>query len=375
MSHGKSDFVQLREELARLGYNRKTPAAIICEWLLFVLVFAAGVGVVIVYGAWWAKVLGMSMIAFGSMGIATNAHSASHHTITERKWLNDFFLYFGYPFVHQVSANFWRQKHLVVHHPHPNVVGVDKDADLAPVFALDQEEYARAKGLHRWWYRNQIYFLPVVLIGNYFSVAWDAWMFLFRRLADPRHRDASHLWDLFALLLHLVVWLIVPMMIFDPIDVLVFTLVRFTIMSYAMFALFAPAHYPADALLVDKSALGKNFLMLQTLTTINFRGGPIGRLLCGGVDYQIEHHLFPTISHRHYPEMSRHVKAFCEKHGYPYRSESWGRALWQSIMTFRNPKPIRAGLPQPGHPEVMVEADVDDSDFDPTTDASARAPA
>ncbi|MFZ5636380.1 MAG: fatty acid desaturase family protein [Pseudomonadota bacterium] len=353
---GKSDFLELREELNRLGYNRRTPYAIVAEWSFFVLLAAAGVATIILGDAWWMKAVGMTMLTFGSMGIATNAHTASHHAISRRKWLNDFFLYFGYPFFHQVSANFWRHKHLVVHHPHPNVVGVDADADLAPYFTLDQAEYERATGFHRWWYRNQMYFLPVVLIGNFFSVAWSAWAFLFRRLADPRHRDASHWLDLFSLAMHWAVWVVLPLMFFDPVDVLVFTLVRFSLMSYVMFALFAPAHYPADAQLVDKDALGKNFLMLQTLTTINFRTGPIGRLLCGGVEFQIEHHLFPTISPRHYPQMSKHVKAFCDKHGYPYRSEGWGRAIWLSVLTFRRPKPIRSGLPAPAGQSRSAQA-------------------
>ena len=108
----------------------------------------------------------------------------------------------------------------------------------------------------------------------------------------------------------------------------------------------------------------ENFLLLQTATTINFRGGPIGRLLCGGVDYQIEHHLFPTISPRHYRQMSRHVKAFCDRHGYPYRSESWGRAIWQSVMTFRRPKPIHEGLPAMASPPLAEAANAADAGVD-----------
>lgn len=353
MTKAKSDFAELRETLHQLGYHRLTPGAIVLEWLFFVAVLLGGVGVLVAFDGAWSWVAGMALIAFGGMGIATNAHTASHHAISKRAWVNDFFLYFGYPFLYNVSANFWRHKHLVVHHPHPNVVGVDKDADLAPFFALDLQEYERATGLHRWWYRHQVYFFPLVLVGNYYSVAWDAWRFLFRRLADRNTRDASHVWDLVALLLHWAVWVFAPMLYFGPLHVVAFTLVRLSLMSYAMFLLFAPAHYPADAQLVDRSALGRNFLMLQTLTTINFRGGPIGRLLCGGVDYQIEHHLFPTISHRHYPAMSRHVKAFCDAHGYPYRSESWGRATWQAILTLRHPKPVRVGLPAPGSAEAL----------------------
>jgi linoleoyl-CoA desaturase len=354
MTPGKSGFLELREQLNQLGYGRKTPGAIIAEWLSFVFMMIVGVAVVATFEPWWVKAIGMALVTFGSMGIATNAHTASHHAISEGKWLNESLLYFGYPFVLQLSASFWRHKHLVVHHPHPNVVGVDNDANLAPIFALDETECARAKGLHQWWYRNQVFFLPVMLMGNSFSVVWNAWGFLIRRLADPRYRDAAHWWDLVALLLHWVAWIFVPMMFFDPVDVVVFALVRFSLMSYVMFALFAPAHYPAGAQLVNKEALGKDFLMLQTLTTINFRTGLVGRLLCGGVEYQIEHHLFPTISPRHYPAMSKHVKAYCDKHGYPYRSEGWGKAIWLSVLTFWRPKPIRSDLPAPGSAEALT---------------------
>jgi linoleoyl-CoA desaturase len=370
MTPGKADFLQLRETLNRQGYNRKTPWAIFAEWSSFICMMVAGLSLLIFGDAWWMKVVAMLLVNFGSMGIATNAHTASHHAISHRKWLNDFFLYFGYPFCHQVSANFWRHKHLIIHHPNPNVVGVDGDANLAPYFALDEAEYARAKGLHRWWYRNQVFFMPILLILNFFIVSFRAWLFVLRRLADPKTRDASHWMDLVALLLHWVVWIIVPMMIFDPMDVLTFTLVRFSLMSYMMFALFAPAHYPADAKLVDKAALGNNFLMLQTLTTINYRTGPIGRLLCGGVEYQIEHHLFPTASPRHYPQMSRQVKAFCDKHGYPYRAESWGMAIWLSLVTFWRPKPIGVGLPAPDRFDVAEDSSADDTQLGPSANAT-----
>ncbi len=342
-----SDFARLRNTLMAAGFSERTPWAIFGEWLVFVGLTIAGVAALATSDAWWVRVLAFVAIIMGSMGITTNAHTASHHAISKRRWVNDFFLYFGDPFFSQVSANYWRQKHLVIHHPHPNIVGVDNDANLAPVFALNQSELHRVRGLHRWWYAHQGYFLPLMLVGNAFGVVFQSWRYLLRRLADPAKRTRAHWADLAVLLLHWVVWVGVPCLFFTLEAVLMFTLARYAAMSYAAFALFAPAHYPAAAGLYDRSTLNGNFLMLQTATTINFRTGPVGRLLCGGVEHQIEHHLFPSISPRHYRAISPIVKRFCDENGYPYRTEGWFEAMWHSFVTFWRPKVVHAALPEP----------------------------
>lgn len=343
-----SDFAQLRNELMVVGFGERTPWAIFAEWLAFVGLTLAGVAALALSDAWWIRACALLLIVMGSMGMTTNAHTASHHAISKRRWVNNFFLYFGYPFFSQVSASYWRQKHLVIHHPHPNVVGVDNDADLAPVFALNQTELRRARGWHRWWYAHQAAFLPLMLVGNAFGVVFQSWRYLLRRLADPAKRSTAQWWDLAVLILHWLVWVVVPCFIFAFESVLMFTLLRYAAMSYAAFALFAPAHYPAAAGLYERGVMDGNFLMLQTATTINFRTGALGRLLCGGVQYQIEHHLFPSISPRHYPAISPIVRRFCIKHGYPYRTEGWFEAIWHSFVTFWRPKPVHAALPCAG---------------------------
>jgi linoleoyl-CoA desaturase len=362
----KADLMALRAELESLGYNRRTSGAIIAEWLLFVSTSVLALWLLTSFEALWVKALAMTLLVMASMGIATNAHTASHHAISRHRWLNEFFLYFGYPMFHQVAASFWRNKHLVLHHPHPNVAGVDQDCDLKPWFTLDDEAMKTASGLRLWWYRRQGWFIPILLMANYISMVFTSWGFLLQRLADAKQRTVAHWIDLGSLLLHWIVWIILPLMVFEWQDVLMFTAARYAMMSYIMFALFAPAHFPAGAQMVDKESLGKNFLLLQTVTTVNFRTGPIGRLLCGGVEYQIEHHLFPSISPRHYPQMSKHVKAFCEARGYPYRTEGWGKAIVQSLATFWNPKPIHGDL------DLALRAAGDDAKVRPQNEAAPQ---
>ena len=88
------------------------------------------------------------------------------------------------------------------------------------------------------------------------------------------------------------------------------------------------------------SQLRQDHVLLQTATTINFTTGPFGRLLCAGVDYQIEHHLFPGLGHRHYRRMAPRVAEFCREQGYPYRVMSWRTAVWKSLRAMATPRPV-----------------------------------
>ena len=78
----------------------------------------------------------------------------------------------------------------------------------------------------------------------------------------------------------------------------------------------------------------------------------MGRLYCAGVEYQIEHHLFPGMSPTHYPHIAPMVEAFCRRHGYPYRTLGWGEALWKSYLTFWRLKPVRSDLE--AHSPIVV---------------------
>ncbi len=342
--HTTQSLKAFREQIKEQGFDRLTPKRIIGELAIFVIATLAGIGILIGTDYLLLQGLAMLLITLAGMGVSTNAHTASHRAISDTPWVNRALTFFGYPFFLQVSASFWRHKHLVIHHPHPNQAGVDYDADLSPYFALNENEVRRAGSLHRWLYRYQWLYLPLFLVGNAFNVGLSGWVYLLRRLADPKARSAQHLIDLSMLVLHYVVWVGVPMLFFPVADVILFNLLRLALMSYGMFTLFAPAHFPAEALMIEPNASGLDFVHMQTLTTVNFRTGWLGRLLCGGVQYQIEHHLFPSVSPTHYPQLSKWVRAYCEEHGYPYRTFGWGEAIWKSLLVFCHPKPVASNL-------------------------------
>ena len=337
-------FRAFREELAAQGFFKRTTVRSLLELAAFVVVTAGGVALLLATQSTLLEAAAMWMVALASLGVSTRAHTASHNAISNRAWVNKALTYFGFPFFLQVSATYWRNKHLVIHHPHPNVAGVDRDADLTPLFALNQYDVERATAWQRMRYKYQVIYLPFLLAGNAVGVVRSGWVFLISRLIDGNARRPEHWIDLGALLLHYVVWIGLPLLYLPAIDVLTFTAIRFVLVGYGMFAFFAPAHYPAEAVVVRAGDCA-DVVALQTLTTVNYRAGWLGRLIGDGLEYQIEHHLLPSISPAHYPRLSGKVREYCARHGYPYRTLGWGEAIWKSFVTFTRPKPVYALAP------------------------------
>jgi fatty acid desaturase len=310
------------------------------ELLFHFMIALAGIAVCVVSESLLVKAAALLVSTLGSLGVITSTHTSSHYATTRKRWANRVLVYLGYTVYYGMSANYWWYSHVIVHHPAPNVIGVDDDANLSPWFALNEDEFNSSSGTTRLFYRIQWLIVPVALSLNVFNVQAISWKFLARKLTNARLRKPAHWLDLGLILLHWCLWIFIPIWFFPPASVLTLYAVRTGLIGYASFCAFAPAHYPAEAVYVEKGDYKSDFIFSQTVTTVNFRTGFIGRLLCSGVDYQIEHHLFPGVSHIHYPRLSRVVKKFCREHGYQYRTLGWAEAIWKSIKTFYRPKKV-----------------------------------
>jgi fatty acid desaturase len=331
-------FAELQNEMRRRGFYRKATARILAQLGLMLLLIGVCAAIFFTVETWWVRVLAVIFAAAGSVGISTNSHTSSHYATSDRKWVNEALTFFGYPFINFVSAHYWWYKHVTGHHPAPNVIGVDTDIDLMPWFSFTKEQYEGSPRWRRVWYCLQGLVILLVLPFLAVKMQIDGWVYLLRNLCDGKRRLASHWLDLALLLLHVAAWYALPMLFLPAAGVLIFNFGRVLAGGVIMFSVFAPAHFPEEAAAVFPSTKPEDFVLLQTATTVNFRTGLIGRLLCAGVQYQIEHHLFCNISHVYYPQASKLVEQFCRENGYPYRSMSWDLALWKTYLSFWKPR-------------------------------------
>lgn len=338
-----ADLHRLRRELEALGVFRPRPAPVLRS---FVVGAALGLGGL---AACMIEDLGLPLraLAFvvstiGFVAMATIGHTAAHGAVAERRWANQLLLHVAYSFGLMLSVRYWRHSHVQVHHSAANVVGVDPDCDLRPVFALNAVHHAELR-TPAWRVRLQPFLLLLVLPLNGFNIQRQGWQRLLFELSSRDHRRAEAWIDLAGMLAHVGVFVLLPMLWLGPLAALALYALRVTAIGIALFAILAPGHFPVEAAcLAPADGERAHFWLRTTVATLDFRTGRLGRWLVSGLDCQIEHHLFPRISHVHLREVQRHVRALCERHGLPHRTLGWGEAVWKSAAAFATVKPVLA---------------------------------
>lgn len=340
----------LTAEFRARGWQPKDTTAVVVELAAHLGIALGGAAIAYMSTSLPVIAAGLLVSTYGTLGVATNTHTSTHHATSRSRQANVLLSAFGYPLFVGLSMTYWHRQHVQLHHASPNVVGVDPDHDFMPYFATTQATLASTSGVRRFYYEHlQAFVFPLIVWLNSFLRQRTSWIYVLRCLRDPRQRRPVHWLDLSLLALHYVLWIGVPAIFVGIETSLALYCARMAILGYGLFAILAPAHYPAEAVMVDKDRAPRDFILAQTATTVNFRTGPIGGFVCSGLQYQIEHHLFPGYSHTHYRKMSPLVREFCERHGYPYRSYGWGEALGKVLKIFstpkRDPEDIRPAAP------------------------------
>ena len=346
-------LAELRREFARRGWNKREPGPINLAMVIHTALLVAGM----VLGLWaWNMLSGILCFALvstgilisgiGSTGIGTTTHTSSHFAASANRRVNELLTFLGYSILSGFSATYWWRDHVSRHHSSPNVPGADDTIDFLPLFALTESEVDRASGWVQKYYRNwQALVLPFMFGLLVINMQRTGWIQLLRHLRDPRIRRGTHVVDLLGLLSHLVLFFGLPLLYAPLSHVVVFYLARQALVSVGLVVLLAPAHLPAETPVVTReqaNAIGH--CALQTYTTINYNGGRFVHLMATGLNYQIEHHLFPEISHVHYVKMAPFVAEFCREQGLPYRTWSLSKALWESYKVFMRAKRMDINL-------------------------------
>ena len=338
----RDDLAALQAELRGLGFYRPPSIRIMLEWAYNLALALGGLAGWWLFQCRWSACAALLISTLGMGGISTLAHTAAHGAALPWRRANTLLAYLGFPFMLMISINYWRYKHNGVHHPNPNVIGVDEDCDLMPIFALSEADVLSAGSARRFYYRHvQGWVFPFALTLNVFNVQRKSWAYLIARLANARMRQPADWLDFISLLAHIGVWIVVPCLALSPTQGMLLYFLRIGMLGHFAFFVLAPAHFPAEADLVETPATEHDFVMRQLQGTLNFRTGLVGRLACNGLEFQIEHHLFPNICHVYYPRVAPLMREFCRRNGYPYRCFRWSEAILKSYAAIFRPRPIR----------------------------------
>lgn len=264
------------------------------------------------------------MIGLGIAGIGfAVAHDALHGSYSDRKWLNNLIgssmdLIGG-------SSYLWRITHNVIHHTYTNIHGTDEDLAVSPLLRLSP--HAPRQWFHRWqhWYALGLYALTTL-----FWVFVKDWKYLFARDLGPYRNRRHSARDVAGLLVGKGIYytwsLVLPFVLIDLpwwqiaggiLLVHVVAGLTLGIVFQLAHVVEATAHPEPDA----DGAMPESWVVHELATTANFAPG--NRLLSwyvGGLNFQVEHHLFPKLCSVHYPRIAPVVRRMAETHGLPYHS-------------------------------------------------------
>ncbi|TXS15672.1 MULTISPECIES: fatty acid desaturase family protein [unclassified Streptomyces] len=277
-------------------------------------------GMVLLGDTWWNLLLALPLAIFWTR-TAFYGHDAGHAQITAGRKAGRVVGLVHANLLLGMNEAWWNDKH-VRHHANPN--HVDKDPDVG-VGALvwTQKQAAQREGFARWLTRNQArLFFPMLLLEG---IALKIYGFQFLRRQPVRERALSGL----LLVGHLALYAALLLSVMSPGKALVFALLHHALFGLHLGMAFAPNHKGMEMPDPDGDRWGH--LQRQVLTSRNVRGAFLTDWFLGGLNYQIEHHLFPSMPRPHLRLAQPLVKAHCASIGMPYAEtgivESYRQAL------------------------------------------------
>lgn len=265
-------------------------------------------GILWFQGIWWTCVA-FPFISW-ILGVHT-LHDASHRAMSKTGWINDAYMIYALPFT---SPIMWYHQHVIGHHTAPNT---RQDPDLRHGARLWRYN---KNSPHKWWHKYQLAYFQYLWIWSVFALAllWD-----FFTVKTGYYRNTIPLKGL-RWLPHLAdraysifVIFIMPYF-FQPLHQAVVWGFTWYFVIGLLFAAISQVNHVSPAVL---EAFDQRWYPHQAATAVNYgRHSSLIYWMTGGLNFQIEHHMFPGINHEHLPALAPKLEALCKKHGvqYPY---------------------------------------------------------
>ena len=274
------------------------------------------VAIVLVGDSWWQLVVA-AVAAVVLTQCAFLAHDAAHRQMFASGRGNDIASLVLADLVVGLSHGWWQNKH-TRHHANPNKVGSDPDIAL-PVIAFTPDDVARrSSAFARWFLRHQgWFFFPLLLVEGV-----DLHAASLRRLL-ARGPVARRWTELALLTVRLGGGVALLFVVMPPTKAVAFLAVQLALFGLYMGASFAPNHKGMP--LVPKD-FRIDFLRRQVLMSRNISGGRWLDVAMGGLNHQVEHHLFPSMPSMSLRAVAPTVREYCARHGVPYTQVSLGRS-------------------------------------------------
>jgi linoleoyl-CoA desaturase len=272
----------------------------------------------------WALLLLTIVIGVGMAGVGMNVmHDSNHDSFSSKKWVNK--LMGSSIYILAGNVYNWKVQHNVLHHTFTNIQGYDEDIDAGRIIRFSKNS--------KWLPVHQFQKFYSIFLYGLLTINWaittdfkQTYKYLKRKLSYGEFPNPATQWTTLIItkIVYYLLWIVLPILILDIAWWKV--LIGFFVMHYTagmiLSVVFQLAHVVpnTEMPLPDKEGnLEHTWAIHQLYTTSNF--APKNKLVSyftGGLNHQVEHHIFPHISHIHYGKISKIVKETAKEFNLPY---------------------------------------------------------
>lgn len=282
--------------------------------------FAILYGMLVFVPMHWA----LSVLLCGIFGINLAAigfnimHDAGHNSFSENKKVNNLLSYS----LNLLGGNiyFWKLKHNIAHHTYTNIDGEDHDIEIKFMRIHHDQKLKK-------YHRFQRFYFPIL-----YSISYLAWIFFqdyekyFRgrmgHTSNPFHfplREKVIFW--ISKIIHFSLFIVIPVWVVGWLSTLIGLLIAGAVCGMSLATVFQLAHVVegTEFKTIEEAKVEEEWMVHQIQSTANFATrSKVLTWLLGGLNFQVEHHLFPKISHVHYPALNRIVRETCKEYQIQY---------------------------------------------------------
>jgi fatty acid desaturase len=302
-----SEYTQLSRQLKQAGLLDRRRGWYAARIGLNLALLAAGAAAFAIIGNSWWQLVTAAWLAVVCTQLAFVGHDAGHRQIFRSRRANDLVGLVHANLLVGISFGWWVPKHNA-HHTNPNHEDLDPDIGIAAL-AFTADQASSKSGLVRLIARHQAWlFFPLLLLEA-------AHLHLASLKAILRGSGRANTVEGLLLLAHAAGYLTALVVVLSPLQAVAFLVVQQGLFGLYLGCAFAPNHKGMPTL---TQADELDFLRRQVLTSRNVAGSRPVDFVLGGLNYQIEHHLFPTMPRPNLRRAQPLVRAFCQQHGLPY---------------------------------------------------------
>ncbi len=301
----------------------------------------------------WSMLLLAAFMGIGMAGIGMGVmHDGNHGTVSSKSWINRLF---GSSIVlvggHKTN---WKIQHNVLHHTHTNVFEADEDIDANGLIRMSPHDEYKAMHKYQHIYAPFLYGMMTLFWFTFKDIKQLAGYYKRGLHHGKKMNLKSEIIKLsIGKLVYAAYTLVLPIILINSVPwwgILIGFVTMHFVCGLMLAVIFQLAHlveHTEHPIPNESGTIENNWAVHQLMTTANFaRKNKVLGWYVGGLNFQVEHHIFPNISHIHYPQISKIVQDTAKEFGVPYHEYKtfWGAfaSHWRLLKTFGRPQTAAA---------------------------------